>query len=84
MHIQPIDEHTYFLEDLHTTWPPCYELPQRSAWLAMAGKQPKMSPPPKESEVEVSFKPAKETKKIPLDPEHPERHAVIGANLDSK
>ena len=52
--------------------------------VALAGKQPKMSPPPKESEVEGSFKPAKETKKIPLDPEHPERHALIGTNLDSK
>ncbi len=30
------------------------------------------------------FKPAMETKKIPLDPEHPERHAVIGTGLDSK
>ncbi|SPT17722.1 unnamed protein product [Triticum aestivum] len=44
--------------------------------VAMAGKQPEMSPNPKESEAEGSFKPAKETKKIPLDPEHPERHAV--------
>ena len=52
--------------------------------VAMAGKQPEMSPDPKESEAEGSFKPAKETKRIPLDPEHPERHAVIGANLDSK
>ena len=52
--------------------------------VAMAGKQPKMSPNPKESEAEGSFKPAKETKKIPLDPEHPERHTIIGANLDSK
>ena len=47
----------------------------------MAGKRPEMSPDPKESEAEGSFKPAKETKKIPLDPE---RHAVIGASLDSK
>ena len=52
--------------------------------VAMAGKQPEMSPNPKESEAEGSFKPAKETKKIPLDPEHPERYAVIDANLDSK
>ena len=43
-----------------------------------------MSPDARESEVQASFKPAKETKKIPLDPEHPERHAVIGSNLDSK
>ena len=47
----------------------------------MAGKQPEMPPNPKESEAEGSFKPAKETKKILLDPE---RHAIIGANLDSK
>ena len=52
--------------------------------VAMADKQPEMSPNPNESEAEGSFKPAKETKKIPLDPEHPERHVVIGANLDSK
>ena len=52
--------------------------------VAMAGKQPEMSPDPKESEAEGSFKPARETKKIPLDPEHPERYAVMGTNLDSK
>ena len=52
--------------------------------MAMASKQPEMSPDPKESEVEGSFKPEKETKNIPLVPEHPERHAVIGANLDRK
>ena len=52
--------------------------------VAMAGKQPEMSPDPKESEAEGSFKPAKETKKRPLDPEHPERYAVIGTGLDSK
>jgi len=50
----------------------------------MASKQPEMSPDPKESEAEGSFKPAKETKKIPLDPEHPERYAVEGTHLDSK
>ena len=52
--------------------------------VAMAGKQPEVSPNPKESEADGWFKPAKETKKIPLDPEHPERYAVVGANLDSK
>ena len=50
----------------------------------MAGKQLEVSPNPKEAEAEGSFKPAKETKKIPLDPEQPERYAVVGANLDSK
>ena len=43
-----------------------------------------MSPDPEESEADGSFKTAKETKKIPLDPEHPERYAVVGANVDSK
>ena len=52
--------------------------------VALAGKKPEMSPTPQESEVEGSFKPAKETKKIPLDAEHPERHAVVGTCLDSK
>ena len=52
--------------------------------VVMAGKQPEVSPNPKESEAEGSFKPAKETKKIPLDPEHPERYAIVGANLGSK
>ena len=52
--------------------------------VAMAGKKPEMSPIPKESEVEGLFKPAKETKKIPLDPEHPKRYAVVGSGLDSK
>ena len=41
-------------------------------------------PNPKEYDAQGSFQPAKETKKIPLDPENPERFAVIGANLDSK
>ena len=52
--------------------------------VAMAGKQPELSPDPKESKAEGSFKPARETKKITLDPEHPERYAVMGTNIDSK
>ncbi|XP_020185518.1 uncharacterized protein [Aegilops tauschii subsp. strangulata] len=52
--------------------------------VAMASKQPDLSPEPKESETQGSFQPAKETKKISLDPEHLETHAVIGANLDRK
>ena len=52
--------------------------------VVMAGKQPELSPDPKESEAEGSFKPARLTKKIPLDPEHPERYAVMGTGLDSK
>ena len=47
-------------------------------------KQPALSPNPKDCDAQGSFQPAKETKKIPLVPEHPERFAVIGANLDSK
>ena len=52
--------------------------------VAMAGKHPALSPNPKDCDAHGSSQPAKETKKIPLDPEHPERFAVIGANLDSK
>ena len=52
--------------------------------VAMSSKESDLPPDPKESETQGSFQPEKETKKIPLDPEHPERHAVIGANLDSK
>ena len=52
--------------------------------VAMAGKQPALSPNPKDCDAQGSFQPAKETKKIPLDLENPERFAVIGANLDSK
>ena len=52
--------------------------------VALAGKQLALSPDPKECEAQGSFQPAKETKKIPLDPEHLERHAIIGTCLDSK
>ena len=52
--------------------------------VAIAGKQSALSPDPKEYDAQGSFQPAKETKKIPLDPEHPERFAVIGASLNSK
>ena len=52
--------------------------------VAMAGKQSALSPDPKEYDAQGSFQPAKETKKTPLDPEHPERFTVIGANLNSK
>ena len=49
--------------------------------VAMAGKQLDLSPDPKESETQGSFRLAKETKKIPLDPDHPERHAIVGPTL---
>ena len=52
--------------------------------VATASKQPALSANPKDCDAQGSFQPAKETKKIPLDPENPERFAVIGANLDSK
>ena len=52
--------------------------------VAIADKQSAVSPDPKEHDAQGSFQPAKETKKIPLDPEHPERFAVIGAILNSK
>ena len=52
--------------------------------VAMAGKQPALSPDPKECDAQGSFQPAKETKRVPLDPDHPERFATIGANLDNK
>ncbi|SPT19693.1 unnamed protein product [Triticum aestivum] len=44
--------------------------------VAMVGKQPALSPNPKEYDAQGSFQPAKETKKIPLDPENPKRFAV--------
>ena len=50
----------------------------------MAGKRPEVSPSPKDCDAQGSFQPAKEMKKVPLDPENPERFAVIGPNLDSK
>ena len=62
-------------------------LKRRRCWIEswpFAGKQPALSPNPKEYDAQGSFQPAKETKKIPMDPENPERFAVIGANLDSK
>ena len=52
--------------------------------VAMAGKQPTLSPDPKECDAQGSFQPAKETKRVPLDPDHPERFATIGANLAPK
>ena len=52
--------------------------------VAMAGRQPALSPDPKKCDAQGSFQLAKETKKIPLDPEHLERFAAIRASLDSK
>nr|XP_040249590.1 uncharacterized protein LOC120967067 [Aegilops tauschii subsp. strangulata] len=52
--------------------------------MAMAREQPAIPSDPKDAEAQGSFQPAKETKKIALDPVHPERFAVVGSNLDSK
>lgn len=52
--------------------------------VAMAEKQPDLSPDPLESETQGSFQPAKETKMIPLDADHPERFTLVGTTLDSK
>jgi hypothetical protein len=52
--------------------------------VAMAGEQPAVPSDPKAAEGEASFQPAKDTKKIILDPAHPQQFAVMGSNLDSK
>jgi hypothetical protein len=52
--------------------------------IAMAGEQPAMPTNPKVAEGEASFQPAKETKKIILDPAHLTQYAIVGSNLDSK
>jgi hypothetical protein len=52
--------------------------------VAMASEKSAMPTDPKETEAGASFQPTKETKKIALDPAHPERFAVVGTNLDSK
>ena len=60
------------------------EKKMRDRVVAMAGKQLALSPDPKECDAQGAFQPAKETKRVPLDPDHPERFATIEANLDSK
>ena len=52
--------------------------------VAMASEKPAMPTDPKEAEAGASFQPAKESKWIPLDPDHPERFAVITTGLNSK
>ena len=52
--------------------------------VAMAGEQPAIPADPREAEPQGSFQPAKETKKIALDPSHLERFAFIGSNPDNK
>jgi hypothetical protein len=52
--------------------------------VAMAGEQPAVPTPPKTADGEASFQPSKDTKKILLDPAHPEQFTVVGSRLDSK
>jgi hypothetical protein len=52
--------------------------------VTMAGEQPAVPTPPKTADGEASFQPSKDTKKILLDPAHPEQFAVVGSRLDSK
>ncbi|XP_020176762.1 uncharacterized protein [Aegilops tauschii subsp. strangulata] len=52
--------------------------------VAMTNKQSDMPTDPKDAGTQGSFQPAKETKKIALDPTHPERFSVMGTHLDSK
>ena len=52
--------------------------------VAMVSKQSDLSSDLRESEASGSFQSAKETKKIPLDPGHPERHTIMETNLNSK
>ena len=52
--------------------------------VAMANKQPATPSDPKDAEAQGSFQPAKETKKIALDPAHLEKFAIVGSHLDSK
>ena len=53
-------------------------------WMvAMASEKPTMPTNPKEVEAGASFQPAKETKRIPLDPDHPKQFVVVGTGLNS-
>ncbi|KAI5005707.1 hypothetical protein ZWY2020_032950 [Hordeum vulgare] len=52
--------------------------------VAQATEQPAIPIPPSQSAGEGSFKPAKETKQVPLDPANPKQCVTIGANLSTK
>ena len=52
--------------------------------VAMASEKPSMPTDPYKAEAGASFQPAKETKLIPLEPDHPERFVVMGTGPDSK
>ncbi|KAI5011790.1 hypothetical protein ZWY2020_013927 [Hordeum vulgare] len=52
--------------------------------VAQATEQPAIPSPPSQSARKGSFKPAKETKQVPLDPANPKQCVTIGANLNPK
>ena len=52
--------------------------------VAMAGKQPALSPDPKEYDAQGSFQPAKETKKTPLDPKKSEAEGSFKPAKETK
>ncbi|KAI5005983.1 hypothetical protein ZWY2020_033226 [Hordeum vulgare] len=52
--------------------------------VAQATEQPAIPSPPSQSAGEGSFKPAKETKQVPLDPANPKQCVTIGAGLSPK
>lgn len=52
--------------------------------VAQATEQSAIPTPPSQSAGEGSFEPAKETKKVPLDPANPRQCITIGANLSAK
>ncbi|KAI4990934.1 hypothetical protein ZWY2020_039305 [Hordeum vulgare] len=52
--------------------------------VAQATEQPAIPSPPSQSAGEGSFKPAKETKQVPLDPANPKQCVTIGASLSPK
>ncbi|KAI4993911.1 hypothetical protein ZWY2020_008224 [Hordeum vulgare] len=52
--------------------------------MAHATEQPEIPTPPSQSAGEGSFKPAKETKQVPLDPANPKHYVTIAANLSPK
>ena len=52
--------------------------------VAQATEQPAIPSPLSQSAGEGSFKPAKETKQVPLDPANPKQCVTIGAGLSPK
>ncbi|KAI5014871.1 hypothetical protein ZWY2020_056261 [Hordeum vulgare] len=52
--------------------------------VAQATEQPAIPTPPSQSAGEGSFKPAKQTKQVPLDRANPKQCVTIGANLNPK